>query len=79
MDSIADLLSKKDYDTPDELKRIKRYVQETYQVEVEVQQRSDTITVAVPSAALATNLRYDTPKIQRYANTTKRLVLRIVN
>lgn len=79
MDSLASLISEKDFQEPPEIAAIKRYVHDTYDSEVGVQVRDTDILVLVDSAALASRLRYDTPALQTAATTKKRIVLRINN
>ena len=75
--SLADLLANKDFDEPDEMKAIKSYVQNNYQVDVEIQMRDKEIIVTTPSAALANTLRLKLPELRKAAATDKRIVLRI--
>ena len=77
MDSLSDLLSKKDFEAPDELEAIKLFVRSKYQVEVGAQLRDNDIIVTASSAALVARLRYDTPALQSAAKTEKRIILRI--
>lgn len=76
-DSLFDILSRKDFDEPPEIAAIKQYVQEHFQVAVEVIVRERDIVVTAPSAALAGTLRFHLKQIQKAAQTEKRLVLRI--
>lgn len=77
MDSLFDILSRKDYDLPPEVAAIKQYVRDEFQAEVEVLIREKDIVIAGPSAALMGSLRLHGPRIQKAANTTKRLVFRV--
>jgi hypothetical protein len=75
--SLADLLSKKDFDEPAEMRAIKEFVQKNYQADVEVQLREREIIVTTPSAALATTLRLKMKELREAAQTDKKIVLRI--
>lgn len=75
--SLADLLSNKDFDEPAEMKAIKLFVQQNYKVDVEIQMREKEIIVTTPSAALANTLRLKLPELRKAAATSKRIVLRI--
>lgn len=75
--SLADLLANKDFDEPDEMRAIKQFVQQNYQVDVEVQLRDKELIVTTPSAALANTLRLKLPELRKAAATDKRIVLRI--
>jgi hypothetical protein len=79
MDSLSDLLAGKDFDEPQEITAIKRYVHDAYQSEVTVQLRDHDIVVLVESAALASQLRLNMQALQRAAETNKRITLRINN
>jgi hypothetical protein len=75
--SLADLLASKDFDEPAEMRAIKDFVQQNYQVDVEVQMREREIIVTTPSAALANTLRLKIQELRAAAQTDKRIVLRI--
>lgn len=77
MDDIADILRRKDFDTPPELLAIKEYVRRHYDHEVHVSQQPRSIIIAASSSALIATLRLNAPAIQRAAKTEKRLVFRI--
>lgn len=77
MDSLNDILGKKDFDEPPEITSIKKYVQDNYKVAVGVQVRDRDIVIQVPNAALANTLRLQTPDIKRRCQTDKRLTFRI--
>jgi hypothetical protein len=79
MDSLFDILSRKDYDVPPEVTAIKKYIRETFQSEVEVLPREKDIIISGRSSALIGSLRLHGPKIQRAAQTNKRLVFRVVS
>jgi hypothetical protein len=78
MDSLYDLLAGKDFDEPPEIAAIKDYARQQYNSEVQVQIRDQDILVKVPSASLASRLRFDVPKIKAAAKTDKRITFRIV-
>lgn len=77
MDNIADILLRKDYDVPQEVTVIKRYVDEHFGVAVGVSIQQKTITITARSAALVGRLRMHTVHIQRACQTDKRIILRI--
>jgi hypothetical protein len=77
MDSLSDILHRKDFDEPPEMTAIKKYVKDEFKVAVSVQVRDKDIVVGVPNAALANTLRLRTPDIKRRCQTTKRLTFRI--
>ena len=77
MDSLFDILGKKDFDEPAEMASIKKYVQDKFQTAVGVQIRDKDIVIIVPSAALANTLRLCGPDIKRRCQLDKRLTFRI--
>lgn len=77
MDSLGDLMAKRERPEQPELAAIKRYVDEHYNVPVRAAVRGEVIVVTVPNAALANTLRLQTSKIMRDCRLEKRLVFRI--
>jgi hypothetical protein len=78
MDSLFDILSRKDYDLPPEVAAIKQYVREEFQAEVEVRlQGEKEIVINGRSSALIGSLRLRSPQIKKAAKTTKRLIFRV--
>lgn len=75
--SLADILRNKDYDEPPEVAAIKKYVKEHFEEDVAVTLREREIIITTPSAALAGTLRMHQYQMQKAADTTRRLVLRI--
>lgn len=75
--SIGDLLSQKAFFEPPEIKIIKSFVIETFQVTPTVAVGDKEIIISVNSAALAGALRPHLYKLQGDCKTTKRLVIRI--
>lgn len=77
MDSLHDILSRKDFDEPVESLVIKKYVREKFDEAVAVQVREREIIIAAPSAALAGTLRMKVVELQKLLATDKRLIFRI--
>lgn len=77
MDSLFDILSRKDYDLPEEVAAIKQYVKNEFEADVEVLVRDKDIVISGRSSALMGSLRLHGPKIKKAANTDKRLVFRV--
>lgn len=78
MDSLNDILERKDYETPPEVVAIKQFVKRQFDCEVSVQIRADVIIIAVGSASLAASLRLQTVALKKAAATDKKLAIRIV-
>lgn len=77
MDSLFNILSKKDFDEPSEMASIKKYVKDEFNIEVGVQVREKDIIIKVPSAAMAGTLRMRGPEIKRRCQLDKRLTFQI--
>ena len=77
MDSLFDILKRKDYDIPPEAAAIKNYVRDEFQSEVEVLVREKEIVIAGRSSALVGSLRMRGPEIKKAASTSKRLIFRV--
>lgn len=77
MDSLSDILHRKDFDQPPEMAAIKKYVKDEFKTDVGIQVRERDIVIMVPNAALANTLRLRGPDIKRRCQLTKRLTFRI--
>ena len=77
MDSLKDILAKKDLDEPTEVAALKEYCQELFKFTPKISIRNDLIWMNVPNGILATELRMRLPEIQRRCDLTKKLVIRI--
>lgn len=78
MDSLFDILKRKDFDLPPEIVAVKTYVREEFNSEVEVVMRGDTeMIIASRSSALIGSLRMHGPRIKKAAKTERRLIFRV--
>jgi hypothetical protein len=77
MDDIRDILQRREFDEPAEMRAIKEYVRRYYNAEVHVTMQPHSIVVAARSAALIGSLRLNLPKLQAAAGTETRIMLRI--
>ncbi|MGH7195877.1 MAG: hypothetical protein ACREGA_03815 [Candidatus Saccharimonadales bacterium] len=77
MDSLNNILGKKDFETPPEVAVIKQFVKRQFDAEAGVQIRPDVIMISVASASLAASLRMQTVALKKAAATDKRLAIRI--
>jgi hypothetical protein len=77
MDSLFNILKRKDFDEPPEIASIKKFVKDEYDVEVGVQVREKDIIITVPSSALAGTLRMRGPEMKRRCQLDKRLTFQI--
>jgi hypothetical protein len=77
MDSLFNILDKRDYDEPEEVRNIKRYVEDKFNTAVGVMVRDKDIVINVPNAALASTLRMRVPDIKEKCKIEKRITFRI--
>lgn len=77
MDTIKELLTRRNSSEPEEIRIIKTYLQEQYRSKVNVTIQTRQIIIGVESAALAGSLRMQLHKLQEMCQTEKRLVIRI--
>lgn len=77
MDGLSDILKRKDFDEPPEIRAIKDYVRRHYDAEVRVTMQPHSIVVTGRSAGLIGSLRMNLPKLQAAAATEKRIMFRV--
>lgn len=77
MDGLHDILRRRDFDIPPEITAIKEYVRRFYDSEVTVTSTKQSLIINAPSAALIGTLRLNVTKLQKAANTDKRISFRI--
>lgn len=75
--SLADILSNRNFDEPAESLAIKKFVFEKYRKSVAVSVHEKDITITAQGAAFTNALRMQSRQLQRIADTDKRLVFRI--
>lgn len=76
-DSLADILSNKQFSEPSEIGIIKDFIKEKFQSAASVTVQTNQILIIVSGAALAGSLRMHLHELQKLCNTDKRLVIRI--
>lgn len=76
-DSLADILGRQRYDTPDEIAIIKHFVEERFRHTPNVTIKQSQIIIVVPNSALAGSLRMYLHELKNLCKTDKRLVIRI--
>ena len=79
MDDLGDILSRKRFTEPPEIKIIKQFVLEKFDEDVAITVKPKQIIIDAPNAALAGSLRMHLYELQKLCKTDKRLVLRIGN
>jgi hypothetical protein len=76
-DSLGDILNKKQYNEPPEVRMIKNFVNNIVGAEPSVSMRNDSFIVIVQSAAAAGTLRFHVRNLQAELRTQKRIIIRI--
>ncbi len=77
MDTIADLLARKQPKEPPQVVALKEYVRSNHGVEISVRVNTSHYLILVPTAALAHRLRVETFKIIETCELDKKLVIHI--
>jgi hypothetical protein len=76
MDSLQDILGKKNFTPPDEISAIKDYVKRRYSSPAKVKIEKTAIIVSVPSSALAATIYLERQSLIEHCNLKQRLVIR---
>ena len=77
MDSIKDILTKKDLSEPTELVALREYCQKLFDFTPKISLKNNSIWLTVPNGILATELRMRSPEINRRCQLSQKLVIRI--
>jgi ribulose 1,5-bisphosphate synthetase/thiazole synthase len=76
MDSLQDILGKKDFTPPDEISSVKEFIMRRYKSPSRVRVERDVIIVQVPSSALAATLQLEQNRLIEACSLTKKLIIR---
>jgi len=76
MDSLQEIMGKKDFAAPDEILAVKDYIKRRYKSDCSVQVQRDAIILKVPNSSLASTVRLDQNRLIEACHLTKRLVIR---
>ena len=76
MDSLQDILGKRNFNPPDEIASVKEYIQRRYKSPSRVRVERGVIIVRVPSGALAATLQLEQNRMIEACNLKKKLVIR---
>jgi hypothetical protein len=77
MQSLQDIIGRKDFDVPPEIEVIKTFVRKTFSSDVGVIIQTHSITITTPSAGLAGSLRPMLHKLKKELETDKKIFIRI--
>ncbi|HEY4963432.1 MAG TPA: hypothetical protein VIH90_01920 [Candidatus Saccharimonadales bacterium] len=78
MDSINNILSRREVDEPSEIARIKKYVKDKYDYDCIVSTKGNSLVIGVANSSLLTSLRYHLPELKKSLRIEQELVVRRV-
>ena len=76
MQSLQDILGKKDFTPPDEIASVKEFIQRRYHSPSRVRVERDVLIVRVPSSALAATLQLEQRTMIETCRITRKLIIR---
>jgi hypothetical protein len=76
MDSLQDILGKRDFTPPDEVSAVKEFIQRRYHSSSRVRVERNALLVRVPSSALAATLQLEQRRLIEACRITKKLIIR---
>lgn len=76
MDSLQEILGKKDFTPPDEVAAVKDFITRRYNSTSTVRVERDALIVRVPSSALAATLQLEQNHIIKACRIKKKLIIR---
>ena len=76
MDSLQDILGKRDFTPPDEVAAVKEFIERRYKSKSTVRVERDVLIVRVPSSALAATLHLEQRSMIDACGITRRLIIR---
>lgn len=77
MDSINTILGSKDFNEPDDITKLKAYIEDRYRSPATIRVHKKGLIISVSSSALANTLHLHLPEIKRELDITQALVVRI--
>jgi hypothetical protein len=76
MDSLQDILGKRDFRPPDEVAAVKEFISRRYNSPSLVRVERSVLIVKVPSSALAATLQLEQRRMIEACRITKKLIIR---
>lgn len=76
MDSLQDILGRRDFTPPDEISAVKEFIQRRYHSSSRVRLERNALIVRVPSSALAATLQLEQRRLIEACNIKSRLIIR---
>lgn len=77
MESLAEILARKQFSAPDEVSKLKDYVEKRYDVKPKVTVRGKNFILSIPNSALAGSLQMEKPKIIKACGLKGQLIIRV--
>jgi len=71
MDSIADILANKNFETPDEVTILKQYIELKYNQQVVIKIQNNSYVISSPSSGLITNLKLNSHELSKLLPKSK--------
>ncbi|MBA3757953.1 hypothetical protein H0X09_03800 [Candidatus Saccharibacteria bacterium] len=76
MDSLQEILGKKDFTPPDEISAVQTYISKRYESSSQVKLQRDVLIVSVPSSSLAATIQLERQLLIKMCGLNKKLVIR---
>jgi hypothetical protein len=76
MESLQDILGKRDFTPPDEIASVKDFIERRYKSSSRVRVERDVIIVRVPSNGLAATIQLERNRLIEACNLKKKLIIR---
>jgi hypothetical protein len=76
VDSLQDILSKRDFTPPDEVAAVKDFITRRYNSNSTVRVERNALIVRVPSSALAATLQLEQRRLIEVCNIQRKLIIR---
>lgn len=77
MDSINTILGNKEFAEPENIEKLKSYIESEFNSKARIRLNSKGLTIIVNSSALANTIRLQLPQIKRQLNIKDNLYIRI--
>jgi hypothetical protein len=76
MDSLQEILGKKDFKAPDEITAVKQYILRRYKSPCRVKIQRETLIISVPGSALAATIYLERQQLIKACGIKAKLVVR---
>jgi hypothetical protein len=76
MDSLQEILGKRDFNPPDEITSIRAYIERRYKSKCYIKMQRDSIILSVRDSALAATIHLERQSLIDSCGLTKRLIIR---